>query len=84
MAANMQNMANAGHLMAQQQQQQRSKVSAQIASHVYQYLAQNTPQYNGMAWQANMTISDRMGKIVEMYVATDSSENAGGGIANNL
>ncbi|CEJ81995.1 hypothetical protein VHEMI02089 [[Torrubiella] hemipterigena] len=68
MAGNMQHMGAAGQMMAQQQQQQqmRGNNNRQLQQHVYQFLAQNTPPFNGMAWQASVVISDRMGKIVEL------------------
>lgn len=62
----MQHMGAAGQMMAQQQQQMRGNNNRQLQQHVYHFLAQNTPPFNNMAWQANVVISDRMGKIVEL------------------
>jgi hypothetical protein len=66
MAANMQHMAGAGQMMPQQVRRPNNN---QIQQMVYQNLVQNTPPPNSMGWQSNVTINDRMGKTLNLYVA---------------
>lgn len=69
MAANMQHMAGAGQMMQQQQQQQQHQMpKPQLQQIVYQNLVQNTQPFTGISWQANVTISDRMGRTLNLYV----------------
>lgn len=66
MAANMQqHMAGAGQMMPQQL---RRPNATQLQQLVYQNLVQNTPPTNGMSWQSNVSIPDRMGKTMDLYV----------------
>jgi hypothetical protein len=66
MAANMQHMAGAGQMM--QQQPMRKPTPNQLQQIVYQNLVQHTQPFTGICWQANVAISDRMGKTMNLYV----------------
>lgn len=65
MAANMQHMAGAGQMM--QQQPMRKPTPNQLQQIVYQNLVQHTQPFTGICWQANVAISDRMGKTMNLY-----------------
>jgi hypothetical protein len=65
MAANMQHMAGAGQMMPQQM---RKPTATQLQQAVYQNIQQNTPPLNGMTWQSNFSVNERMGKTLELYV----------------
>ena len=66
MAANMQQMAGAGPMMPQQL---RRPTSHQLQQLVYQNLLQNSQPAHGSTWQANVSLNDRMGKAMDLYVA---------------
>jgi hypothetical protein len=66
MAANMQqHMAGAGQMMPQQL---RKPTASQLQQAVYQNIQQNTPPLNGMTWQSNFSVNERMGKTLDLYV----------------
>ena len=66
MAANLQQMAAAGQLIPQQQQQGRPN-QAQLSNLVYRNLMANTLAVQG--WQTAVQISERMGKTLNLCVA---------------
>ncbi|GAO13169.1 hypothetical protein UVI_02025240 [Ustilaginoidea virens] len=66
MAANMQQMAGAGQMMPQQLR--RPQTSHQLQQMVYQNLLQNARPANGLTWQGNVSLNDRMGKTMDLYV----------------
>lgn len=68
MAANMQHMAAGGQMMPQQQQMRKAASSNQLQQYVYQNMMQNTPPPNGLSWQSNVPINERMGKALNLYV----------------
>ncbi|PTB46245.1 hypothetical protein M441DRAFT_128525 [Trichoderma asperellum CBS 433.97] len=63
MAANMQHMAGAGQMMPQQL---RKPTASQLQQAVYQNIQQNTPPLNGMTWQSNFSVNERMGKTLDL------------------
>jgi hypothetical protein len=67
MAANMQQMAGVGQMMPQQLRRPPAS-SHQIQQLVYQNLLQNSQPPNGLTWHANVSLNDRMGKTMDLYV----------------
>jgi hypothetical protein len=67
MAANMQQMAGAGQMMPQQLRRPTAN-SHQIQQMVYQNLLQNSQPPNGLTWQGTVSLNDRMGKTMDLYV----------------
>lgn len=63
MAANMQHMAGAGQMGPQQM---RKPMPGQLQQIVYQNLVQNTAPPNGLTWQSNVSIGDRLGKTLDL------------------
>ncbi|KAK6706997.1 hypothetical protein SNK04_008005 [Fusarium graminearum] len=75
MAANMQHMAGAGQMM--QQQPMRKPTPNQLQQIVYQNLVQHTQPFTGICWQANVAISDRMGKTMNLITNINLAMNGG-------
>jgi hypothetical protein len=69
MAANMQHMAGAGQMM---QQQMRKGSHPQLQQIVYQNLVQHTQPFTSLCWQSNVTVLDRLGKTMNLYVCLDT------------
>lgn len=72
MAANMQHMAGAGHMMTQQQQQMQLQQHAR--SNANQYGQTIMARLSSTAvppapWHASVPMNDRVGKTLELYVA---------------
>ncbi|TWU77325.1 hypothetical protein ED733_005133 [Metarhizium rileyi] len=67
MAANMQQqqMAGAGQMMPQQLRRPPAN-SHQIQQMVYQTLLQNSQTSNGLSWQGNVSLNDRLGKTMDL------------------
>lgn len=77
MAANMQHMAGAGHMMQQQMQQMHQhmrKNTNQYQTTIFQRLS-STPVPPG-GWQASISINDRMGKTMELYASPQLPSSA--------
>ncbi|KAL5626839.1 hypothetical protein FOBRF1_001182 [Fusarium oxysporum] len=74
MAANMQHMAGAGQMM---QQPMRKPTPNQLQQIVYQNLVQHTQPFTGICWQANVAISDRMGKTMNLITNISLAMNGG-------
>lgn len=77
MAANMQQMAAAAHMMPQQQQQLQHQQQLQMRRNVAQYQAQIFTRLSAApvpagTWQSTVSINDRMGKTMELYVPLPS------------
>lgn len=66
MAANMQHMAGVGQMMPQQMRKPSN--THQLQQYVYQHLLQNSQPPNGLTWQSNVSLNDRMGKTMELCV----------------
>lgn len=67
MAANQQHMAAAGQMMPQQGNRRQNPTPLQ--QYVYQNLVTHTPPQNGVSWQSHAPIQERMGKVLNLYVA---------------
>ncbi|KAG8416426.1 hypothetical protein J3458_007013 [Metarhizium acridum] len=65
MAANMQQMAGAGQMMPQQLRRPPAN-SHQMQQLVYQKLLQHSQPPNGLTWQGNVSLNDRMGKTMDL------------------
>lgn len=66
MAANMQHMGGVGQMMPQQMRKPAN--AGRLQQFVYQNLLQQAQAPNALAWQANITINDRMGKTMDLCV----------------
>lgn len=64
MAANMQNMAGAGHMLQQHTQQMRNP-NSQVHSSIFTRLS-NAPT-PPMGWQTQVSVSDRMARTLDLY-----------------
>ncbi|KAM4057118.1 hypothetical protein HRG_003965 [Hirsutella rhossiliensis] len=64
MAANMQHMAGVGQMMPQQMRKPAN--ANQLQQLVYQTLLQHAQAPNALAWQANVSLNDRMGKTMDL------------------
>ncbi|KAK2594946.1 hypothetical protein QQS21_007349 [Conoideocrella luteorostrata] len=64
MAANMQQMAGAGQMMPQQLR--RNGAQTQVQQLVYENILRNPQPTNGLTWQSNVSINDRMGKTMDL------------------
>lgn len=65
----MQHMAGAGQMM---QQQMRKGSHPQLQQIVYQNLVQHTQPFTSLCWQSNVTVLDRLGKTMNLYVCLDT------------
>ncbi|KJK77384.1 hypothetical protein H634G_07123 [Metarhizium anisopliae BRIP 53293] len=65
MAANMQQMAGAGQMIPQQLRRPTTNPH-QIQQLVYQKLLQHSQPPNGLTWQGNVSLNDRMGKTMDL------------------
>lgn len=68
MAANMQQMAGAGQMMPQQLRRPPTNTH-QLQQLVYHNLLQNSQPPNGLTWQGSVSLNDRMGKTMDLYVS---------------
>jgi hypothetical protein len=49
-------------------EQFRKPTASQLQQAVYQNIQQNTHPLNGMTWQSNFSVNERMGKTLDLYV----------------
>ncbi len=68
MAANMQHMAGVGQ-MGIPQQMRKPTTTHQLQQYVYQQILARSQGHGGLAWHANVSLSDRMGKTMELYAS---------------